>query len=75
MLEPNEIPIPTHFFQVIIPNANENAIEAYIVPNRKIGEDVPLDHFKYDLKDFEKKTGLKDVKKITRNLKAVLPVP
>ncbi len=75
MLEPNDIPVPTHFFQVIIPNANENAIEAYIVPNRKISEEMPLDHFKYDLKDFEKKTGLKDVKKIARNLKAALPVP
>lgn len=75
VLEPNGIPVPTHFFQVIIPNANENAIEAYIVPNRRIGEDVPLDHFKYDLKDFEKKTGLKDVKKVARNLRTALPVP
>lgn len=73
VLEPNHIPIPTHFFQVIVPDANENDIEAYIVPNQKISEDVPLDHFKYDLKDFEKKTGLKDVMKIAKRLNVILP--
>jgi len=73
LLEPNHIPVPTHFFQVIIPNANENAIEVYIVPNQKIDDDVPLDHFKYDLNSFEKKTGIKDVKKIARNLIVAVP--
>ena len=47
-LEPNHIPVPTHFFMVIVPNANENTIEAYIVPNQKIDDDVSSTSLKFD---------------------------
>jgi DNA/RNA endonuclease G (NUC1) len=74
LLEPNHIPVPTHFFQVIIPNANENDIEAYIVPNQKIAGDVSLEHFKVSLEHFEKITGIKEVKRIVRSLNVSIPV-
>ena len=62
------IPVPTHFFQVVVPSARPDDIEVYIVPNENIDMSKPLNDFKVPLEDFEKRSGIRDVADITQRL-------
>jgi len=69
----NQIPVPTHFFQAIAPNPNENDLEIYIVPNENIDEDIPLSKFRCTSKVFEQRTGIKGINSIVDNLITYMP--
>jgi len=69
----NQIPVPTHFFQAIAPNPNENDLEIYIVPNENIDEDIPLSKFRCTSKVFEQKTEIKGINSIADNLRTYMP--
>jgi len=64
VVEPGEVPAPSHFFQLIAPTPNSEEIEAYIVPNEKINENTPLSEFEVSMKEFERQTGIKSAEKI-----------
>ena len=68
VIGPSDIPVPTHFFQVVAPSPNKENTEVYIVPNRKIAEDTPLSSFRLSLKEFEKKTGIVGVESVANPL-------
>ena len=54
----NQIPVPTHFFQVIFPSMDEEKAKAYIVPNGNINLDIPLSSFEVSLIEFERRSGV-----------------
>ncbi len=54
----DEIPVPTHFFQVIFPTIVLDKAEAYIVPNQKVDVDLPLGSFKVSLTEFRRRSGV-----------------
>ena len=54
----NQVPVPTHFFQIIFPTMDLDKAEAYIVPNQKIDVDLPLESFGVSLNEFRIRSGV-----------------
>ena len=54
----NQIPVPTHFFQVIFQTMDLDKAEAYIVPNQKIDVHLPLGSFEVSLTEFRRRSGV-----------------
>ena len=52
----NDVAVPTHFFKVI--RFGKNEAKAYILPNKPIASDTPLDTFQTTLETVEKEAGL-----------------
>jgi len=60
----NKIPVPTHFFVIIIPNSNGEYMEAYVIPNEKIQEKTPLKNFEVPLKKLKTLSGIKGIENV-----------
>lgn len=56
----DDVAVPSHFFKVItLEDANgKRKVQAYILPNRVIETDTPLDHFRTTIQKVEKAAGL-----------------
>jgi len=59
--EEPRVAVPTHFYKAIAvrtPGAEEVAVAAFVLPNRPLPDDVPLEQFAVSLDELEAKSGL-----------------
>lgn len=56
----NNVAVPTHFFKVLVCETHDGALEmeAYVMPNQLINNDVPLTSFQVPPESIERAAGL-----------------
>lgn len=76
---PPNVAVPTHFFKLVVaesPNWNsstdEIAVAAFVLPNDKISNDVPLREFEVPVEALETSSGLEFLSKVPVNKKKQL---
>ncbi|KAK7933678.1 hypothetical protein WMY93_004574 [Mugilogobius chulae] len=68
----NHVAVPTHFFKVLIlelPDGQGVELRSYVMPNRPIPEQTPLEHFLVPIETVERASGLLFVQNIQRATK------
>jgi len=64
----NTVAVPTHFYKVIVGETakNELEMEAYVMPNKVISDDTPLEVFRVPPESIERAAGLLFFDKVNR---------
>uniref|UniRef100_A0A3B4ANK8 Endonuclease n=1 Tax=Periophthalmus magnuspinnatus TaxID=409849 RepID=A0A3B4ANK8_9GOBI len=73
----NHVAVPTHFFKVLIlelPDGQGVELRSYVMPNRPIPEQTPLEHFLVPIETVERASGLLFVQNIQRATKSIRTV-
>lgn len=65
----NAVAVPTHFYKVVVGEARDGTLdmEAYVMPNMKIPDDVPVSSFMVPPESIERTAGLLFFDKINRS--------
>lgn len=74
VLGQNHVAVPTHFFKVVIlelPDGQGVELRSYVMPNRPIPEQTPLENFLVPIETVERASGLLFVSNIMRSVKNV----
>jgi endonuclease G len=60
VIGPNNVAVPTHFFKILLveTRAGEFELECYLMPNRPMNENLPLQSFQVPLDSIERSSGL-----------------
>lgn len=77
VLGQNHVAVPTHFFKVLIlelPDGQGVELRSYVMPNRPIPEQTPLEHFLVPIETVERASGLLFVSNILRATKNIRTV-
>ncbi|XP_028918560.1 endonuclease G, mitochondrial [Ornithorhynchus anatinus] len=74
----NHVAVPTHFFKVLILEAEGGLVElrSYVMPNAPVDETIPLDRFLVPIESIERASGLlfvPNILKRTNKLRAITP--
>lgn len=70
-LAASNLPVPTHFFQIIIPHPSGEDMEIYIIPNQYIDQNLSLKNFQVSMEKLETISGIKGLK----NVNKLVPTP
>ncbi|MDF2576724.1 MAG: non-specific endonuclease [Chlamydiales bacterium] len=73
VIGPHNVAVPTHFFKVILAEKPSGHLkfEAYVLPNKKIDDYIPLEKFSTTVQQVEKLAGLIFFNKIDNGLKKI----
>lgn len=74
VLGQSHVAVPTHFFKVVIlelPDGQGVELRSYVMPNRPIPEQTPLEHFLVPIETVERASGLLFVSNIMRSVKNI----
>jgi len=65
----NQVSVPTHFFKVIVGETPDSQLEleAYVLPNKAIPDDTPLDNFRVPVDSVERAAGLLFFDRLSRD--------
>ncbi|XP_072289895.1 endonuclease G, mitochondrial isoform X2 [Eucyclogobius newberryi] len=80
VLGQNHVAVPTHFFKVLIlelPEGQGVELQSYVMPNRPITEQTPLEHFLVPIETVERASGLlfvQNIQRATKNIRNVLQI-
>lgn len=69
VIGPNNVAVPTHFFKVVVGETEESReleMEAYVLPNEKIPDHVPIHTFQVPPDSIERAAGLLFFSKVAR---------
>jgi len=74
---PPNVAVPTHFFKLVVaekslnkaPGSEDVAVAAFVLPNGKIPNEVPLTSFKVPVEALERSSGLELLEKVPETMK------
>uniref|UniRef100_A0A8C6U9F9 Endonuclease n=1 Tax=Neogobius melanostomus TaxID=47308 RepID=A0A8C6U9F9_9GOBI len=77
VLGKNHVAVPTHFFKVVILELSDGQgveLRSYVMPNRPIPEQTPLEHFLVPIETVERASGLlfvSNIMRLTKNIRTI----
>jgi len=70
VIGPNHVAVPTHFFKVVVAEAGNGQLdmEAYVMPNAPIADNIPVSRFQVPVETIERSAGFLLFDKVQRNV-------